>query len=161
MPMEEVLPPETETGAGFESARVHQFTVFMENKVGQLQHLVRTVEDAGCRVAALCINNATDAALVRLILSDPTQGRSLLEQQGFSYSEQDILAVELPRRSRHPLLAVTAAMLTAEINIHYAYPLLTRSGHPTLALYVDDIVLASQLLIRKRFRLLADSDLEK
>ena len=32
--------------------------------------------------------------------------------------------MELPRRSRHPWIAVCSALLAAEINIHYAYPLL-------------------------------------
>jgi len=39
--MEEVLPPQTQEGAGFESTRVRQFTVFMENRVGRLQSLDR------------------------------------------------------------------------------------------------------------------------
>ena len=53
-----------------------------------------------------------------------------------------ILAVELPRRTKHPILAICAALLAAEINIHYAYPLLLRPHGPTLALYVDEPTLA-------------------
>ena len=44
--MEEVLPPQTQEGAGFEPTRVRQFTVFMENRVGRLQQLVRSYEEA-------------------------------------------------------------------------------------------------------------------
>ncbi|MBA3273460.1 MAG: acetolactate synthase, partial [Chthoniobacterales bacterium] len=40
-----------------------------------------------------------------------------------------------------------------------AYPLLLGASGPAIALYVDDPTLASQLLIRKGFTLIAESDL--
>ncbi len=73
-----------------------------------------------------------------------------------------MLAVELPSaRHRTPLIAVCSALLAAEINIHYIYPLLVRPNGPALVLYVDDPTLAAQLLIRKGFVLLAESDLRQ
>ena len=60
----------------------------------------------------------------------------------------------------HPLIAICAALLSAEINIHYAYPLLLHPHAPTLALYVDDPTLAAQILIRKGFKLIGESDLK-
>jgi hypothetical protein len=51
--------------------------------------------------------------------------------------------------------------LAAEINIHYAYPLLVRPGGPALAMFADDITLASQLLIKKGFKLLSQADLAR
>jgi hypothetical protein len=158
--MEEILPPQTESGAGFEPVRVRQFTVFMENKVGRLQQLVRAHEEAGGRIVGLSVFNSADTALVRIICSDPDFGRERLTREGFSFTEQEMLAVELPKRTRQPLLTVTAALLTAEINIHYAYPLLHRPDGPALALYVDDLTLAAQLFIRKGFVLLGESDLK-
>jgi hypothetical protein len=82
-----------------------------------------------------------------------------LQTAGFSFSESEVLAVELPRRSRHPWIAICSALLAAEINIHYAYPLVVRPRGPTVALYVDDPTLAAQLLIRKGFKLIGESDL--
>ena len=160
--MEEVLPPQTEYGAGFEPTRVRQFTIFLENKVGRLQQLVRALEEAVGKIVALSIEESADSALVRLICSDPDVGRESLQQKGFSFMESELLAVELPRRTKHPLLAICAAMLAAEINIHYAYPLLLRPrGGPALALYVEDPTLAAQILIRKGFTLIGESDLRR
>ena len=70
-----------------------------------------------------------------------------------------MLAVELPRKSSAPLISICSALLSAEINIHYAYPLLTRPRGPAIALYVDDPTLAAQILIRKGFTLIGESDL--
>jgi hypothetical protein len=159
--MEEVLPPQTQYGAGFELTRVRQFTVFLENRVGRLQMLVRTLEESiGC-IIALSIEESADSALVRMICSHPDHSREVLQHAGFSFSESEVLAVELPRRSKQPLIAICTAMLAAEINIHYLYPLLARPSGPALALYVDDPTLAAQLLIRKGFTLIGESDLKK
>ena len=104
--------------------------------------------------------DGVDAALVRIICSDPDRGKDILEKSGFTYGETDILAVELPKRTKQPLIAICAALLTAEINIHYAYPLLLRPHGPTLALYVDEPTLAAQIMIRKGFNLIGESDLK-
>lgn len=156
--MEEILPPQTQHGAGFELTRVRQFTVFLENRVGRLQMLVRALEETSGRIVALSIEESADCALVRLICSRPDDSRLALQEAGFSFSESEVLAVELPR-VKQPLIAICTAMLAAEINIHYIYPLLVRPRGPALALYVDDPTLASQLLIRKGFVLIGESDL--
>jgi hypothetical protein len=157
--MEEILPPQTESGAGFEPTRVRQFTIFLDNRVGRLGMLVRTLEESRSRVIALAIEESADSALVRLICSQPDHGRERLREAGFSFGESELLAVELPRRSKQPLIEICSALLAAEINIHYAYPLLVRPRGPVLALYVEDPTLAAQLLIKKGFNLIGESDL--
>ena len=144
---------------GYESPRVRQFTVFLENKVGKLQMLIRSLEQGVGKIVALSIEESGDAALVRLICAEPDFGRELLETAKFPFCESELLAVELPKRNKQPLLAVCSALLAAEINIHYAYPLLSRPHGPTIALYVDDITLAAQLLIKKDFTLVSQADL--
>jgi len=158
--MSETLPPQTEHGAGFEPTRVRQFTIFLENRVGRLMLLVRALEENVGTIVALSIEESADSALVRLICADPEAGRHTLRHEGFSFSESEVLAVELPRK-KHPLETTCSALLAAELNIHYAYPLLVCPNGPALALYVDDPTLAAQLLIRKGFRLLGESDLKK
>ena len=159
--MEEILPPETEYGAGFELTRVRQFTVFLENRVGRLQMLVRALEESSGQIVALSIEESADSALVRMICSHPELSREVLRTEGFGFSETEVLAVELPRRTKQPLIAICAALLAAEINIHYAYPLLVPPRGPALAIYLDDPTLAAQILIRKGFTLIGESDLRQ
>jgi hypothetical protein len=159
--MEEVLPPQTQSGAGFELTRIRQFTVFLENRVGRLQGLLRAFEDTAGKICAMSIEESADSALIRIICSEPDMGREALRRGGFSFSESELLAVELPQRTRQPLIAICTALLAAEINIHYAYPLLQRPHGPAMALYVEDPTLAARLLIRKGFTLIGESDLRK
>ena len=158
--MEEVLPPQTQEGAGFESTRVRQYTIFLENKVGKLQMLVRALEQGAGKIVAMSIQENADTALVRLICSDPDESEEILRYGGFAFSESEVLVVELPKKTKQPLIDICAALLAAEINIHYAYPLLLRPRGPSLALYVDDPTLAGRLLIRKGFTLIGESDLK-
>jgi hypothetical protein len=158
--MEDLLPPQTQNGAGFERTRLPQFTVFLENRVGRLTALLRALEENVGRIIALSIEESADSALVRLICPDIDAGRDALRSHGFSFSETEVIAVELPRRTRQPMIAICSALLAAEINIHYAYPLLCRPRGPAIALYVEDPTLAAQILIRKGFMLIGESDLK-
>lgn len=156
-----MLPPETAEGTGFEPPRVRQFTIFLENKVGRLQNLIRSMERGVGKIAAISIEESGDSALVRMICAHAEFGRELLRTSGLGFGETELLAVELPKRTRQPMLALTSALLAAEINIHYAYPFITRPrGGAVIALYVDDAVIAAQLLIKKGFTLICQSDLE-
>ena len=157
--MEEVLPPQTADGTGFESTRIRQFTIFLENKVGRLQMLLRGIEESVGPIVAMSIEESADSALVRLISSHPDECREMIHKEGFSFTESELLAVELPKRNKHPLISICSALLAAEINIHYTYPLMLRPHGPAIAMYVDDPTLAARLLIKKQFTLLGESDL--
>lgn len=158
--MEEVLPPQTESGSGFERTGIPQFTIFLENRVGKLSPLVQLLEGNVGTINALQIEECADAALVRVICSNPDDARVALKEQGYSFSETDVLAVELPRDKARPISAICTALLSAEINIHSSYPLLSRPHGPALALYVDDATLAARILIRKGFTIVGESDLK-
>jgi hypothetical protein len=157
--MEETVMPMTQEGSGFEGTRVRQFTIFLSNKVGRLQQLIRAMDEGVSRIAAMSIEESADASLVRVVTTDPDASRKLLKEAEFPFTETDLLAVELPTHSQQPLLTICSALLAAEINIHYAYPLLLSPRGPSLALYVDDPTLAARLLIRKGFTLIGESDL--
>ena len=101
-------------GVGFETMRgrnfptLRQFTVFLENRVGQLLEVVRRFEGSKVRIVALSINEASECAFVRLVLSHPEQGREILERAGLALIESDLIGVELPQ-GRQPLLRVCTA----------------------------------------------------
>ena len=158
--MEDVLPPLTEHGATYEPPRVRQFTVFLESKVGRLQNLIRFLEEGVGRIVALSIEESGDAALVRLICAHSNFGRELLRTAGLSFSESELLAVELPKRTRQPLVKICSALLAAEINIHYAYPLIVHPrGRSAVAMHIDNNEQASRTLHDMGFEILCEADL--
>src|SRR6185436_3541612 len=138
---------------------LRQFTIFLENRVGQLLEVVRRFEGSRVRIVALSINDATECAFVRLLLSHPEQGLEVLERAGLAMIECDLIGIELPDGPQ-PLLQVCTALLQAEINIVQAYPLMIRPhGRPGVVLMVDNIELALETLTSKGFTLITEADL--
>lgn len=148
------------TMRGRDYPSIRQFTVFIENRVGQLLEVVRRFEGSNVRIVALTISDSTECALVRFLLSDPEAGRELLERAGLAIVESDLIAVELPD-TQQPLLQVCTALLQAEVNITQVYPLLARPhGKPVVALMVDNIEIALDTLADKGFAAINEDDLK-
>lgn len=153
------------TGTGFSTMRgrnyptLRQFTVFLENRVGQLLEVVRRFEGSKVRIVALSIADAAECSFVRFLLSHPEQGREILERAGLALIESDLIGVELPEGPQ-PFLRVCTALLQAEVNIVQAYPLLVRPhGAPAMVLMVDNIDMGMETLIGKGFTLVSEADL--
>lgn len=138
---------------------LRQFSVFMENRVGRLHDLIRRLEQSSLRVVALSIANSVDCAIARVMVHDSDRCREIFDRSDFSFAENDLVGVELPDDPQR-YLQICLALLRAEVNIHYTYPLLyRRNGHGAIALYVDDVDLAIRTLKEKGHRLITESDL--
>ena len=147
------------TMRGRDYPTIRQFTVFLENRVGQLLEVVRRFEGSKVRIVALSINDATECAFVRFLLNHPEQGREILERAGLAIIESDLIGIELPSNPQ-PLLQVCTALLQAEINIVQAYPLIIHPhGKPAVALMVDNIDMAMETLNSKGFTMITEADL--
>ncbi len=149
------------TARGRDFPTIRQFTVFLENRVGQLLEVVRRFEGTGIRIVALSINDSAECAFVRFLVSHPERGREILERAGLTIIESDLIGLELPEGSQ-PLLQVCSALLQAELNIAQAYPLLTHEGSaPAVAIMVDNTDLALEVLAKQGFKMLTEDDLLK
>ena len=138
---------------------IRQFTVFLENRVGQLLEVVRRFEGSKVRIVALSIVDSTECAFVRFLLSHPEEGREILERAGLAIIESDLIGVEMPTGPQ-PLLEICTALLQAEINIVQAYPLLVRPrGRAAVALMVDNIEMGLETLAAKGFSMITEGDL--
>jgi hypothetical protein len=147
------------TARGRDWPSVRQFNVFLENRVGSLLQLVRRFETTDIRIISFTVNDLADCAILRLVLSDPERALEILRQANLPVSESDLLVVQLPD-TPHPLPKVCKALLAAEVNIDYAYPLLVGpQGHPALALHVDDHETAVNTLKRQGFTIFTENDL--
>ena len=154
-------------GVGFATARgrnwptLRQFTVFLENKVGQLLEVVRRFDGSQVRIVALSINDSGECAFVRFLVSHPDQGREILERAGLALIESELLGVDLPD-DRQPLQRICTALLQAEVNIIQAYPILVRPrGRPAVALMVDNTEMGLETLGNKGFRMITEGDLDE
>ena len=75
---------------------VTQFSVFLENRVGQLLEVVRSFHGSKVKIVGLSISDSADCWILRLILSHPEQGREILERNKLAFAENELLVAELP-----------------------------------------------------------------
>lgn len=139
---------------------VKQFSVFSENRVGRLSDLASLFKTNGVHIVALTVLDFTDTTVLRLIVDDNDRARELMVNNDFPYTECEVLAVEI--KDEGDLREVLAALLEAEINIHYVYSFIKRpEGRAALVLNLEDPDVAAQSLVTHGFRVLTQSDIAR
>lgn len=140
---------------------VCQFSVFLQNKVGALLELVKLLGESNVIVLALSIQDSSEYAIDRMIVSDPERTAELLKENNIPFSECPMLVVELDE-GPGDMARVLAALVMAEVNIYFSYPLMIRPrGRALLAVHVDDIECATAVLLGEGFKLLSQGDLSR
>ena len=123
-----------------------QLSIFLENKPGILARVCQSLAKAKINIIALSVSDTVDHAVVRLIVSDPTKARDLLEQRGVLVVETDVLSLRIPNEPG-ALGQVSRALSKARINIEYAYG--TAGGQKSesqFILRVDKLAKARKIL---------------
>lgn len=138
---------------------ITQFSVFLENRVGQLLEVIRAFHGSKVKIVGLTISDSADCSILRIVLSHPEQGREILSLNKLAFAENELLAAELPAGPQS-LVDLCTSLLQAEINIHYAYPLIVHPrGRCAIAMHIDNIEQASGTLHAMGFEILCEADL--
>jgi hypothetical protein len=154
-------------GIGFATARgrdwpsVRQFNIFLANRMGAMLDLVRRFEMTDVRVVSFTVVETADCAIIRSVPSDYERALEVLDLAKLPHTESDLLVVKLPENDQ-PLLTITKALLSGEINIHYMYPLLIGvgpMGNTAVAIHVDQPENAALVLQNRGFTLFNEHDL--
>ena len=139
---------------------VRQFSVFTPNRLGRLHELISLLGSHNVHVLALTVLDATDSAVIRLVLDDPDRGRELLHARGFPFAESTVVAVEV--NAADELNRLMVALLEAELNVNYLYSFIPHPhGKSILALSLEDNEMAEQVLKRHQFTVLKQADLAR
>lgn len=149
------------TAEKLNTPQVRQFSVFLQNKVGALLEVVKLLNQSHVVVLALSIQDSSESAIGRMIVSDPELVTELFHEHDIPYSDCELLVVEL-NDGPGDLSRVLAALLMAEVNVYFSYPLLIRpNDHAVLAMHLDDNECASSVLAGEGFKLLTQGDLSR
>jgi hypothetical protein len=152
----EVLPPQTERG--HEEPYAYHFSIFMANRIGQLRDLLETLTRERVALLGFSVFDSSDWAVVRAVFSEPMKAREVLKRHGLAFTETEAILVELTEEK--DLGVICGYLLGAEINVHFAYSLITRvDDKPVMALHVDEHDLAAQVLSRHGFKVIGEEDL--
>ncbi len=155
------MPTSLRTTERISGPQVRQFSVFLHNKVGALLEVVKLLETNRVVVLALSIQDSSEFAIARMVVSDPERVSDLFRRRDIPFSDCEVLVVELSEGAVD-LGRALSALLMAEVNILFSYPLLIRPhGRSALVMHVDDNECASSVLTGQKFMILTQSDLSR
>ena len=117
---------------------IHQISVFLENRIGQLAEITRLLAESGIDIRALSIAETSDYGLARMIVDDSYKASSILLQHGDILSMTPVWAVEVPDRPGG-LAEVLGVLADAHVDVEYMYSLFThREGNAYMVMRVSD-----------------------
>lgn len=99
---------------------VQQLSVFLENRAGRLDEVLKVLAEGGVNIVALSLADTSDYGMLRMIVSDPHKGRVVLKDAGITAMLTDVVAF----RVSHDTGSLSKAMhqlVEGEINIEYMY----------------------------------------
>ncbi len=158
MENEEQSDPNTDT---VEGSPVRQVAVFLQNRSGALLSIVELMRANHVLVLGLSVQDSIDVTVVRLVASDPDAVETIFIEKGIPFSTNDLCVVELDEGAAQ-LPDCLRALVNAETNIHFIYPLLTRpNGKSALAMCLEDHDFGQEVLMKAGYRVLKQEDLSR
>jgi len=103
---------------------VHQISIFLENRAGQLAKVTRVLADNNIDMRAISIAETTDYGVLRLIVNDAELATGILLDHGFILSMTPVHVVAVPDQAGG-LAPVLEAIAEGNLDIEYMYSLFT------------------------------------
>jgi len=100
--------------------KIHQLSVFLENRPGQMTAPCKLLAGAGINIRTLTLADTEKFGILRLIVSDWQQALTLLRGAGYVVNVAEVVAVEVVDRPGG-LAAVLEVLEGGELNIDYMY----------------------------------------
>jgi hypothetical protein len=139
--------------------KVEQISVFMENRPGGLEQVMRIMKDANINIRTLSLADTSDFGVLRLIVNDVDKASRALRDNGLRVSRTTVVAVEVPDRPGG-LHSILAALTEENINVEYLYAFVEKSGENAVIIFrFDDTEAAIRVLQRRGFSVLPGSKL--
>lgn len=122
-----------------------QLSIFLENREGRLEDVLSVLEEENINILSLSMADTSEYGMLRLLVSDPDQGRAALKERGFSATLTDVVAIKMDHKVGE-LRRVLRIICEAGINIEYMYALCTETDEAAMALKPSNLSAAETVL---------------
>ena len=117
---------------------IHQISVFLENRTGQLAEIAKLLAENHVDIRALSIAETSDYGLARMIVDDAHKASAVLLAHGDILSMTPVWAVEVPD-SPGGLSDLLILLAQEQIDVEYMYSLFThREGMAYMVMRVSN-----------------------
>ena len=138
---------------------VTQLSVFIENKPGHLQNVLKILADEKINIVTLTIADSTDYGVLRLIVNDPRRGLEALKQNKITCSITDVLAIEIDD-SPGSLLKAIDTFSERDLNIEYMYAFTQKRGDKAVMIFrFEDVDAAKTALQEEGYSIVKKIDI--
>ncbi len=100
--------------------KLHQLSLFLENKPGQLTEPCRLLAREGINIRTLALADTERFGILRMIVSDWQKAAAVLKEAGYVASATEVVAVEVADRPGG-LAEILEALENSSVNIEYMY----------------------------------------
>jgi len=108
--------------------KIHQLSVFIENKPGRLRAPCEVLCNAGLNIVTLSLADTQQYGILRMIVPDWQRAKEVLEAAGIVVIVTEVLALEVPDRPGG-LAEVLRIIEQAGINVEYMYAFTEKLGN--------------------------------
>ncbi len=138
---------------------VTQLSVFMENKPGHLQSVLKILTDANINIVTLTIAETSDFGILRMIVNDSEKAKKVLQDARITCSSTEVLAVELDDKPGSLFKAIDA-FAKNKLNIEYMYAFTEKRGDRAVMIFrFDDIETAKKALAQEGYQIVKSIDI--
>ena len=102
------------------SNTIQQLSVFLENREGRLDEVLKVLADNDVNIVALSLADTSDYGMLRMIVSDPNKGRAALKEEGITAMLTDVVALRVPHATGS-LSKALHQIVDGEVNVEYMY----------------------------------------
>ncbi len=128
-----------------------QLSVFIENKPGHLQNVLKILSEEKINIITLTIAESSDFGILRLIVNDPEKASLKLREHHITSSLTDVLAIEIDDNPGSLYKAIDT-FTKRNLNIEYMYAFTEkRKGRAVMIFRFDDVEAAKKAISEEKF----------
>jgi hypothetical protein len=121
------------------SRREQELSIICEDRPGTMSHLAKVLASAKVNIVAMSCTPTGVQGAVRVIVDNVPRAKKILDREQISYSEHDVLYVELPNVPG-ALANFTGKLAEQNINVTTAYGSSTKGGKKAIVIFrVSDL----------------------
>lgn len=124
---------------------IKQLSVFIENKEGRLEGVTQVLKEHNINIASFSLADTAEYGVLRMIVSDPEEGRRVLKEEGFSAKLADVIAVKIHQKPG-TLHEVVKVLFEAGLSVEYMYTLATAGRDTSIIMKISDLTKALDVL---------------
>lgn len=138
---------------------IHQISVFIENKPGNLADLTGFLADNNIDLRALEVADSSDYGIIRIIVDDPFNTLTLLKDNDWICRLTHVIGVKIPD-TPGSMAKVMNILASDNISVEYMYAFLTKDADNALMiLRVQDNDQVAALLKKNGITIVDQEDL--